>query len=1006
MKFFNAIYNQFKNINRTDLDILFIASTFMLAALFYHNPLKNVDLLIWTGAIGPATIDGISIGKRVCNFYLLFLLIIPLSFVACFSLFNYLLKNRLFYRKVFLNFSSIVIITVCASYFTNSRSSSINLIFLMFYVELVGLRFIDKFQKLNFEDLTLIIVRTISISITIVFTFLVKFKIGLITAIFIILVYEYIKNNILRCANNAQKYKQVEIWNLFDGFLNLLVFFPFIFRVHLEICYFLIAREIIIIQNLFYVVLCCSISIIVLLFLFLFSKKVILKSNAVYIGSILSVGAISLISSNYNFVWSYLNTANLYELGNQAVVTDSLERFKLPIIDYFSAHAMSDVIAPLIYSLIFADNLGFLVNPYQGIITLLGLLILYKLLSQVLNSKHFAILFVLFLPVLFSNIKIVSLCFISVLAYCKVIKDKSVKSFIIYFTSLLFSSFYLYDEGIALSLGSLISLLIILLIKHDYKNLKKAIFTGISITVLFVLLLLVYAYFSELKLFSRIQEWKSVSLDSSSVWATSSFGDPSTFAFVFTYYISPFSAILMLLYAIKELYISKCKKNEICITNGLLILFCIAQIIFIPRTIVFHNLTVTQARSSVTLNFFVWSMSLFILHVLKEEYFLIKKVGSNKETKLYLYQECLQRGFIFAFSSMIILVGICASGLFPKDDSYLLSKIDNVSKLITIKDIEISQNNIINNHKSRIIFDDDSEKLINKFKIIFETLLTKNQTFIDFANLTSLYAITNRIRPSYVGQTPSLLTDLKSQQEYLKQIQKFDCPITVIGNSKSNYLSQMLGIPHNVRYFTVAEYIYTYYRPLVSFDEYVIWCKKELRDEYLQKLSRINLKKFDYRIIDYGYDFVSTDTFNQMVADSTKQNGYNTLFHIYNVNKLPYLQGSFDKVNINNVEQLKIGDFKLSNGKYLFKGSKSFGLNKVGILTLKAKSDTNSSCQLKLSSSTNVKASYVYNFACKKGSFTYTFRVSQDYLWHAFNIDTIFINSNIKIQDISLFSLE
>ena len=121
---------------------------------------------------------------------------------------------------------------------------------------------------------------------------------------------------------------------------------------------------------------------------------------------------------------------------------------------------------------------------------------------------------------------------------------------------------------------------------------------------------------------------------------------------------------------------------------------------------------------------------------------------------------------------------------------------------------------------------------------------------------------------------------------------------------------------------------------------------------------------------------------------------------------LPYLQGRFDKVNNNKVEQLKIDDFKLCKGKYYFNGSKYFNLNKGSILTLKAKCDKNYSYHLNLSSSTNGKASYGYNFACKNGSFTYAFRVSQDYLWHAFNIDTIFIDPNIKIQDIKLFSEE
>ena len=832
MKIIKELSNLISDINKSHYDIIFITVTFMLCVLYFHDPLRNIDLESWDGLIGPAVIDGISISKRINNFYLLFWVIIPITFICCFVCFKKLFSVRENYKQTFLNLSALIFIAILSSYISEYRSSSLIKTFTLIYAHFIALAVIDKHQKLKFEEHVIILLRTLVVGLSLTIIFHLNFKLSYGLAILATLIFDYLR---LKYYSNIASIslKKFNFFQALDNLLNISVFLPFIFRIVLEISYIIISRNVFI-PHLFGIVLASSLLIFTLSYVILQYKSIRLTSNAIYLGVLLSIGTITLVSCSYYLSWSYGSAANLYEIGNRSVVIDSLNSFKLPIIDYFSAHALADVLPSIIYSLFYDDKFSFLVTPYWGVVALFSFLILFKLVNVITKSKEFAILFVLFVPVLYWPIKIVSLCFIVVLAFCRILKDESLKSFILFSFAILFSSFYLYDEGICLSFGCVVSIILAYLINKRYSPLLKLILSFLVSFLFLSFFLFVYAKVNEINLLSRLLEWKSVSVDSSKIWATPAFGKPSTIGFVITYYISPLCAVVMLGYSILTI---KKLGNKTNISIYLILVFSVAQIVYIPRTIVYHNLFVCQAKSPVTLNFVVWSVSLFFSYIIKDKTSKHTGISVIDESKFSKYSSFVySRAFVFTFPSLILLIGALISNNYPKENTYLISKIGD-SQYIKVNDVQPI--NISTKTTSRVIFDDKSRILVNKFKSIFDTLLSEEQTYIDFANLTSLYALTDRKRPSYVGQTPSLLTDIYSQEEYLKQVESFDCPIALLGNSKSNYLSQMIGIPHNIRYYLVAEYIYKNYQPLVAFDEYAIWCKKELKEHYIKILEQL-----------------------------------------------------------------------------------------------------------------------------------------------------------------------
>ena len=80
-----------------------------------------------------------------------------------------------------------------------------------------------------------------------------------------------------------------------------------------------------------------------------------------YIGALTSITTVLSFSYAYQYVWNYSGFANLYELGNGTVAMDTIMYGKLPIVDYFSAHALGDVWTKILYCVIHNDINGIFV---------------------------------------------------------------------------------------------------------------------------------------------------------------------------------------------------------------------------------------------------------------------------------------------------------------------------------------------------------------------------------------------------------------------------------------------------------------------------------------------------------------------------------------------------------------------------------------------------------------------------------------------------------------------
>ena len=454
-----------------------------------------------------------------------------------------------------------------------------------------------------------------------------------------------------------------------------------------------------------------------------------------------------------------------------------------------------------------------------------------------------------------------------------------------------------------------------------------------------------------------------MSLDSSSTWATAFFGNPSSFSFALVYFVFPITAIVILLFTIIK-YIVHQRENEDLVAT--IIVFATAQILYISRTIVFHNLAVAGARTGVLLNFVHWTVSIFALYI------IVSKKEKDESKKLLVW--------ISSYSIIVIVECVFIMNFVPLSNTIVFEGALEVSESVRFSD---NMSGIFG--KERITYSAETIDFINQFNNVFNMLLKEDETFLDFSNITTLYMLTERERPFYVAQSPSLLTNEYSQECFLEELSEYKVPLAIVGTTTQAYTAQMLDIPHNIRYYTIAEYIYRNYRPLVKTGDFAIWCEKEYYDEYKSKLEKNNFFENGYTLLDYGYDLtlLQKDE-NGNIFQAT----YNP-YHQYDLKMIPYIWAEYDENKA--IENQVIEKLGSEEYVYDFEGSQSINKENGNYLAFKC---TNNESEEETITVMFIDkdiegAQFEYQFTILPGEHEYLIRVSQDYFWNNFNINNI-----------------
>lgn len=536
--------------------------------------------------------------------------------------------------------------------------------------------------------------------------------------------------------------------------------------------------------------------------------------NGFYLGTLLSFSFLIGLS----LVTMQVNT-DFFEQANKAVPISQFYLYgKLPIIETQSAHMLSDSIFGLVYKLLNRDLFGSYFGLYNSYANTFNIIIFYYLLKKFFKADT-AIIITLFFPYFLGSTMLwSSICFLSILALIHVFEKRSKASYYLFWCSLVLSILYSGDIGIAVAVGCLFSLGIMSFFWKKVINYKNLF---ISLTIVVISCLFIYAgicIMKNINPITRACEFISIMGKSNQNWAYPSIGNPAEITYPLLYIFIPLAMVLVLIKLLSTLVIKNIDLKKNYKQYLILLVFIIAFFTNLQRPLVRHSLY--ESSSEIIALMFTSVLAI----------------------PLYLSVNYKKSATIFVLSFAVIIVTL--QGISAKKDINMLSVFDVADK--KAKGADGLARGLGNKRIDRTTVNPQMFDFYNDITNEINTLLDKNETYLDFSNQTFLYSITQRENPVYVNQSPGLLMDEYTQKLFIEEIEKSSkkVPIALLAAKPISLGLSIDGLLNSFRYYKVAEYIYQNYIPIEQVGDFAIWYKKDredIKNKILSKSQKLNI---------------------------------------------------------------------------------------------------------------------------------------------------------------------
>lgn len=276
---------------------------------------------------------------------------------------------------------------------------------------------------------------------------------------------------------------------------------------------------------------------------------------------------------------------------------------------------------------------------------------------------------------------------------------------------------------------------------------------------------------------------------------------------------------------------------------------------------------------------------------------------------------------------------------------------------------------------------------ISSYEALFNLLLEEEDTYLDFMNISFLYAALGRECPVYAAQSPGHLSGEYTQEAFIRQIEekKEKIPLAILPAVSGGDTD---GISNISRYYKVSEYIFQTYRPLCRMQDTAVWCRREKYEELADRLTQA------YELTDYGYD-----------------KGADLYLHEHPLYDFAYFWGNFDTRN--GAEQPVLSEVSAGeDGRFYIEQPLAIDKSKGNYLLLTCDcesgfmEETNNALLVLGSTRTGEDNLYRFHFKLHPGEQKYLIRVSADYWWYAGKIDMLYLQSDEKIGNVRMQILQ
>lgn len=637
-------------------------------------------------------------------------------------------------------------------------------------------------------------------------------------------------------------------------------------------------------------------------------------------------------------------STDFFEQANHATgVYEFLRLGKIPIIENFDAHMMTNQVFGIIYGILNNDAEGAIFCTYEIYRKVIFLLLMYFLLKNIF-SRDTSLLVTLFFALENDfGLTAFNIAILAILALINAYKKQDIKSYLLYWLSLAFLCIWQLDIGYSISIATVIVLIYLLI--RDKKaekeiKLKNAIITFASVIGVALIIFIGLCILKNINPITRLIEFLKVAMSNVN-WAYSTMGEDTGVKFVVCYIILPLIVIGTLIY---ETFYSKEKTDNLKIIIMSLGLFYILNF---QRGMVRHS--IAEGVSVQILNLGLLYIAIFMA--------------------VNFYKQDVKK-FAILYISLILLSGVLTINN-PIEYKNVFDK--TISKYQTFE----LQDSVYTEKMQRVELAEYMKNEFKNLKIIMDELLQEDETYLDLSNQTLLYVLMDREKPVYVNQSPGLLSGDKTQEYFIEQIENYEHGVPVMLKAKGKLLSENLdGIQNDYRYYLVSEYAYQKYTPLAIGDGYEVWVDKTKYEQYLEKISQIQNNEITIVIPE------------EYIKLETEKSSLGEIARIW----AEYGEQENKNNSIKILENIEVN----SNEHVVEKNLEEVNKTEGNYLNLKIQSAQQTTLTINLYEDKQHVNTYIITIA--EGEHEYKIRTSATYEWYETNINNIGLISNDKIN--------
>lgn len=489
----------------------------------------------------------------------------------------------------------------------------------------------------------------------------------------------------------------------------------------------------------------------------------------------------------------------LFELANSANAQLKLFRFhELPLIDFMSSHLLSEQFYGIIYHFIFgySGTLDFLAYEFMSLLIFGS--ITYFFLVRLFKSGGYVVLFLLAYPYLAAFINAHLIISVVLLHQSvRIIHAQTIRNYTVLFLLVPLLLAWRLDTGVA-ALTALIFFLPVYFYSTKTRFLFPPFFRALALALLlFSLVLTTIIAFKGANyiLGNFTQALHYISANQAHGYSTVAIQFPQQFySFHLLFPLIALAGIISASYLLRH---TTKTDNEFSRNSFLSAIFLfLVYLANYQRGIVRHGFM--EGNDSILSSLFFLAVILFILPFFTQFNSFQRFIGF------------FGLGFVTVFSL----------SYFPMNNSAAMVNTLLQAPPIRQLDTSLKQENFAGRMHKNAAFERETYADLHAF---LDKHLSANQTFLDFSNTPMLYYYCQRNVPSYFCQNQQNTVDDYLQLEQLKRIPLADVPVVVFSNAPKTWFDATDGVPSEMRYYLLAQHIFKYYKPYGIIGKHSIW---------------------------------------------------------------------------------------------------------------------------------------------------------------------------------------